>query len=183
MNLADVRKILGGVRAQHQNERQHEQAQRHPPDLERGAPRRCSALRHCRADQESGRAARHQRGAHTERLHRASESEFLDPEFQDRLRERAKSDARTKLDEEVEKIKSMGGKVAEAHTAAGRPGAEIVKLAEELGAGLVVLGSRGFGALKRAPMGSISNSVVRHAHGSVLIVGDEDPATQEEGRG
>ncbi len=36
--------------------------------------------------------------------------------------------------------------------------------------GLVVLGSRGLGPLKRALMGSVSLSVVRHAHCPVLVV-------------
>ena len=99
-----------------------------------------------------------------------SEAELIDPEFQSRLRERAEQYARAKLDEEVEKIDRITGKVAEAHVGVGSPEVEIVRLAEELDAGLVVLGSRGFGPLKRALMGSVSESVVRHAHGSVLVV-------------
>jgi nucleotide-binding universal stress UspA family protein len=47
---------------------------------------------------------------------------------------------------------------------------EIVALAEELGADLIVMGSRGLGALRRALMGSVSDSVVRHAHCPVLVV-------------
>jgi nucleotide-binding universal stress UspA family protein len=37
----------------------------------------------------------------------------------------------------------------------------------------VVLGSRGFGPLPRAVMGSVSSNVVRHSHTSVLIVRGE----------
>ena len=50
---------------------------------------------------------------------------------------------------------------------------EIVKLAEEIGAGLIVIGSRGRGGIKRALMGSVSDSVVRHAHCPVLVVRQE----------
>jgi len=64
----------------------------------------------------------------------------------------------------------MGGEVAGSHAGAGSADAEIVRLAEELGVGLVILGSRGSGALRRAVMGSVSSSVVRHAHTSVLVV-------------
>jgi nucleotide-binding universal stress UspA family protein len=46
----------------------------------------------------------------------------------------------------------------------------IVHLAEEIGAGLLVMGSRGFGGLKRALLGNVANSVVRHAHDPVLVV-------------
>jgi nucleotide-binding universal stress UspA family protein len=46
----------------------------------------------------------------------------------------------------------------------------IVGLAEELGADLMVLGSRELGGMKRLLMGSVSESVVRHAHCPVLVV-------------
>jgi len=95
---------------------------------------------------------------------------ILDPEFKERMRKRGKSEARERLDEQVGKVKEAGGRVAGVHAVAGRPDAEIVRLAEELGAGLVVLGSRGFGPLKRAVMGSVSGSVARHAHCPVLVV-------------
>ena len=52
----------------------------------------------------------------------------------------------------------------------GHPDTEIVGLAGRLGAGLIVVGSRGRGPLKRALMGSVSDSVVRHAHCPVLVV-------------
>ncbi|MBX6765035.1 MAG: universal stress protein, partial [Rubrobacteraceae bacterium] len=52
----------------------------------------------------------------------------------------------------------------------GRPDVEIVAVAEEIGADLVVVGSRGLGGLRRTLMGSVSDSVVRHAHCSVLVV-------------
>jgi nucleotide-binding universal stress UspA family protein len=45
-----------------------------------------------------------------------------------------------------------------------------VRAAEDIGAGLVVVGSRGRGPIKRAVMGSVSDSVVRHAHCPVLVV-------------
>jgi nucleotide-binding universal stress UspA family protein len=94
------------------------------------------------------------------------ETLIYDPEYRDEIRKIAEREAREKL----EKIKEVGGEVAKAHARIGRPDVEIVDLAEELEAGLVVLGSRGLGPLKRAMMGSISDSVVRHAHGPVLVV-------------
>ena len=63
--------------------------------------------------------------------------------------------------------------VAEIHTSVGFPDAEIVELASKLGAGLIVVGSRGLGPLRRALMGSVSDSVVRHAHCPVLVVRQE----------
>jgi nucleotide-binding universal stress UspA family protein len=75
-----------------------------------------------------------------------------------------------RLDAEVEKIRSAGGAVAEAHLRVGAAAAEIVDLAEDIGAGLIVMGSRGLGGIRRALMGSVSDSVVRHAHCPVLVV-------------
>ena len=56
------------------------------------------------------------------------------------------------------------------HVAVGHPESEILRIAEEIGADLVVVGSRGLGPLGRVLMGSVSESVVRHAHCSVLVV-------------
>ena len=78
--------------------------------------------------------------------------------------------ARQTLDAEVQKVGAVGGTVAQAHLRMGTPPAEIVELAEELEAGLVVVGSRGAGGLRRALLGSVSESVVRHAHCPVLVV-------------
>lgn len=55
----------------------------------------------------------------------------------------------------------------------GRPDAEIVGLAGTLGAGLIVMGSRGLAPLRRALMRSVSDTVVRHAHCPVMIVRPE----------
>lgn len=52
----------------------------------------------------------------------------------------------------------------------GDPDKEIVRLSEELDVGLIVMGSRGLGGIRRALMGSVSDSVVRHAHCPVLVV-------------
>jgi|SRR5215217_16051 nucleotide-binding universal stress UspA family protein len=94
----------------------------------------------------------------------------LDPDLWKRMQEGAEQEARTKLDEQVQRVGKTGGEVAEVHARLGRPDAEIVGLADELGAGLIVLGSRGLGSLRRALMGSVSDSVVRHAHCPVLVV-------------
>ncbi len=95
--------------------------------------------------------------------------------------------ARRQLEEQVERVTATGGSVAQAHLRTGpvgRPDEQIVALAEEAGAGLIVVGSRGLGGLKRLLLGSVSESVVRHAHCPVLVVrGDREgrPAGDDEG--
>ncbi len=86
-------------------------------------------------------------------------------------REDIRHEARTILDEQVRKIEEAGGTVAIAHLKMDeRRDEAIVHLAEEIGAGLIVMGSRGFGGLKRALLGNVADSVVRHAHCPVLVV-------------
>jgi nucleotide-binding universal stress UspA family protein len=84
--------------------------------------------------------------------------------------EQAEGEANSFLEEQAEQIRASGGKVAETHLRAGEPDKEIVRLSEELGAGTIVIGSRGLGAVKRALMGGVSESVVRHAHCPVFVV-------------
>ncbi len=84
----------------------------------------------------------------------------------------AERDAETFLKEQAEKIGSDGGKVAETHLRSGDPDKEILRAADALGAGLIVIGSRGLGAIPRMLIGSVSDSVVRHAHCPVLVVRD-----------
>jgi nucleotide-binding universal stress UspA family protein len=47
---------------------------------------------------------------------------------------------------------------------------KVVGLAAELGAWMIVMGSRGHGGIRRVLMGSVSDCVVRHAHCPVMIV-------------
>lgn len=101
----------------------------------------------------------------------ANSSEFADLQ-------RAKQNVQQRLDEQVGRIEAGGGSVTQAHLRVGAADEEVVALAEELGAGLIVIGSRGLGGLKRALMGSISESIVHHAHCPVLVVRTEgDHAT------
>ncbi len=74
------------------------------------------------------------------------------------------------LDGQVEKIRATGAAVAEAHLREGRTSNEIIALSEEIGAGLLVVGSRGLGTVQRILMGSQSEEIVHHARVPVLVL-------------
>src|ERR671912_295865 len=83
-------------------------------------------------------------------------------DFEDVLRENRR-EAKEVLEQQAKRIEQSGGTVKETHLREGRA-------AEEIDAGLIVMGSRGHGRLRRALMGSVSGAVVRHAHCPVTIV-------------
>ena len=90
-----------------------------------------------------------------------------------KLHEQIEEVSKERLRKQSLGVKAAGGTVAGAHLRMGQVDLEIVALAEELGVGLIVIGSRGLGGVRRALMGSVSDSVVRHAHYPVLVVRQE----------
>lgn len=103
----------------------------------------------------------------------ASHEASLRWETYEQASEAIRKEAQEILDNQVRKIEEGGGSVQEAHLRRGRKDEEIVRVAEEIGAGLVVMGSRGLGGVRRALMGSVSDGVMRHAHCPVLVVRKE----------
>jgi nucleotide-binding universal stress UspA family protein len=86
------------------------------------------------------------------------------------LAEHSRQLAQEVLDKQVKRIEHLGGAVDQNHLRIGTAAEEVVSLAEEIGAGLVAMGSRGRGRIRRLAMGSVSHSVVRHAHCPVMVV-------------
>ncbi len=80
---------------------------------------------------------------------------------------RVEREVRDVLGEQARKVENVGGSVAQSHVRVGEAAREVVNLAEEIGTGLIAVGSRGRGKAKRMLMGSVSDLVVRHAHCSV----------------
>lgn len=64
----------------------------------------------------------------------------------------------------------FGASQAEVSVAWGKPAAVILRTAERLGAGLVVVGTVGHTGFDRVLLGSVAEAVVRAAHCSVLVV-------------
>jgi nucleotide-binding universal stress UspA family protein len=89
------------------------------------------------------------------------------------IEENVSREAQQLLDAQAEQIKAAGGAVAQTYVRLGRPVEEIIILADTIRAGLIVVGSRGLGGIRRLLIGSVSDSVVRHAHCPVLVVRKE----------
>lgn len=84
------------------------------------------------------------------------------------------------LDGQVGKIRSAGGEVAETHLRGGRTSNEIIALGGEIGAGILVVGSRGLGTVGRILMGSQSEEIVHHSRVPVLVLRSAEPVWPPE---
>lgn len=87
-----------------------------------------------------------------------------------------REEAERLLEEQVEQVRASGETVAGSHLREGRPAEEIAGLVGELGVGLVVVGSRGIGSVKRLVLGSVSEGVVDLAPCPVLVFRGEEGA-------
>ena len=94
----------------------------------------------------------------------------ITPEIYSYVLDESYGEARRLLVEQAKRIEDGGGRVAETHARRGPAAEEILDLAEEIGAGLILTGSRGLGPVKRLLLGSVSEGVVRHAPCPVLVV-------------
>jgi nucleotide-binding universal stress UspA family protein len=90
--------------------------------------------------------------------------------FESFIRAQLKQEAQELLAEQEKLIEAGGGKIAGTHLREGRTIDEILDLAGELEAGLIVMGSRGMGTVKRLVMGSVSEGVVHDARCPVLVL-------------
>ena len=87
-----------------------------------------------------------------------------------KLYEQIEEESRRRLRKESWRVKVLGGTVAGTHLRMGVVDLEIVALAKELGADLIVMGCRGRRWIRRAVEGGISDRVIHHAPCPVLVV-------------
>jgi nucleotide-binding universal stress UspA family protein len=91
-------------------------------------------------------------------------------ERSDALLEQKKLAGLMLLDERVRWIEKLGGSVAVSYYREGKPEDEVVRLAEEVDAGLVVVGNRVRGWIARMLGESFSENVLRRLNCPVLVV-------------
>jgi nucleotide-binding universal stress UspA family protein len=91
-----------------------------------------------------------------------------------KLYEQIEEEARELLREQCWRVKASGGTVDGTHLRMGAVDLEIVALAKEIRAGLIVMGCRGHRGVRRAIEGSISDAVIRRASCPVLVVRSQE---------
>ncbi|HUK13440.1 MAG TPA: universal stress protein [Thermoanaerobaculaceae bacterium] len=90
-------------------------------------------------------------------------------------KEQAARHYRGGVDDAVQSLRAAGV-TAEPHVDYGKVGDTIVRVAEAVGADLIVVGTNPHTALKRRVLGASADKVVDHAHCSVLVVRGAAPA-------
>jgi nucleotide-binding universal stress UspA family protein len=70
------------------------------------------------------------------------------------------------------------GLQATSHLRAGDPAQEIISVADDRGADLIVTGTRGLGGIDRLLLGSVARNVITHARCSVLVLRERTEARQ-----
>ena len=82
--------------------------------------------------------------------------------------------SRAAVEATAESLRNMeqAGDRLESRVIDGEPGPALCRLAAEVGASALIVGSRGRGGLKRALLGSVSDYIVRNAPCSVIVSRD-----------
>jgi nucleotide-binding universal stress UspA family protein len=91
-----------------------------------------------------------------------------------------RQEASKQLDEWARQFDGENGITVIPHNLEGSPGAELIGLAEAIGADLIAAGSHGTGFLGRVLMGSVSRRLLRSADCSVLVAPPVERATELE---
>jgi nucleotide-binding universal stress UspA family protein len=106
----------------------------------------------------------------------------MSPDYYERIREAVRKSAQNtingalaRLETAVDKSLKVTSEIIE-----GPSRAVILDEAEAWGADLIVMGSRGLGALDRFVLGSVSHGVIQHARCSVEIVRKRPPEGKEK---
>ena len=96
----------------------------------------------------------------------------LSPDYFEIVEKSVREAAKTVIERALRKLKTIEGATLKISNEIiqGPPRQVIVDEAEQWGADLIVIGSRGLGVWSRLLLGSVSNAVVHHAKCSVEIV-------------
>ena len=96
--------------------------------------------------------------------------------------QRAWIDAATRDMQALVKRRQLDPASVGTHIVVGQPDTEVVRFAQEHAADLIVMGTHGYGAVKRLLLGSVTDRVVRQAHCPVLVVPARVVAAHDDAR-
>jgi nucleotide-binding universal stress UspA family protein len=105
----------------------------------------------------------------------------LDPATVSAMQESAESEAIAVAEEGAGLAREAGFEAEARVEVAASPWQAIVAVADELDAGVVVIGSRGRTGLPKVLLGSVASAVAQHSRRSVLIVHPEAAREPDEG--
>lgn len=109
-------------------------------------------------------------------LHVTLVSRYVYPDFMsDAQVDRIRAEGQERLEAEEARAKASGVEITKSHLRLGRADGEILRLAEEIGAGMIVIGNRSGDAMSRILLGNDAESVVRHAPCPVLVAREPEP--------
>lgn len=96
--------------------------------------------------------------------------------FEQFIRSEMKREARRLVQEQVERVEALGGTIAGTHLKEGPLVEEILETCAEVGADLILMGTRGRGPVARLLLGSVAEGVVYGSSSPVLVVRGGDAA-------
>jgi nucleotide-binding universal stress UspA family protein len=88
---------------------------------------------------------------------------------------------RARYEQDAESMAAVLGEIglpATSHLRAGDPAQEIIAVADDRDADLIVTGTRGLGGIDRLLLGSVARNVITHARCSVLVLREQTEARQ-----
>lgn len=94
-------------------------------------------------------------------------SAFIDTPYHDRALEHARERAERALHEAEDRL---GGVATELRMAEGPPARTLVSLARDAGADEIIVGSRGFGGVRAAALGSTSHALLHETDRPVIVI-------------
>lgn len=80
----------------------------------------------------------------------------------------AEKQARKLLEGQAKMVEAIGGSVAESHLRLGQPAAEVLSVVDEIGADMVVIGSGGPRAVRRAVAATARRATLGRASGAIV---------------
>lgn len=71
-------------------------------------------------------------------------------------------------------LKDQGTEAVSIEVRVGSPGHEVTEYAQEINADVIVISSHGYHGVKRMLLGSVAETVIRHAHCAVYVLRRQD---------